>query len=575
MLRAPRLALLTIVLVAVAGLTACAPSDPAASITAKAEGVTVTVAAPPGADDDAVVAPAVAAALELAPGEYLMARPAEITADGEIPASGVALSMTLPQELPADASGAFAYFDETAEDWMPVPTTMEGAVATATVDHLSLWTLVVTGPQEVLADLAEGFAEAGEGIVEVAEGVGDSVADGLTWWSQEGPGDWIYRQGGLLLGIQTEAPDCGPGPLPAWVAHTDISILTGYSESHFAVLRCVGAAADPERVLVKAAMNRGYGFAVSFAQDVVPADLEWTVGDDLVALDADALGELFAAAAAGGGYLDPADVLIGTTEVSFTVGEEEVRALGGQPVVQFAQAAPEQAVLSVVYKALIGMVEDSMGAVVGTILAMRDCDPGDLTAQSDTTAWAGWVVACLQAVGDEDFQKGIDEMATRAAGQEAWPEEIERLWTAEGTKTLRKALSALKWIDVVSLGLTLIDYAGDDDPYYVAIAAVDLPAANPVWEDIDGTWCAADGSSCFAITLPGASTGELVEFEGMREGCFAGFIYDPATTGANIMYCPAGAATPAAEAPMFEGDDATRDRLWVWQGFGAPTWFRG
>ena len=574
MRRVPLLATLTVLLLAAGTLTACSPSGEKAEISAHAEGIELTLSEPPKPDSDTTAAIAVEAALSVAPSEYLMLRPLEITASEPIPATGVDLAVTLPSKLPSGAVGTFAYFDETADAWMPVPTDVAGREATATVDHLSLWTFVITGAPDVIGDIAAGFEEVGAGIVTLAEDAGDALTDGLAWWSTEGPGDWIYRQGGLLLGIQVEEPDCGPtGPLPAWVEATDISVLTDYAESHYAVLRCIGVDPDdPDRVLVTAAMNRGYGFTVDFAAGVEPADLSWSAYADLVGLDVDAIAQLLASTGPVQGFLNPRNTLIGTSDLSFTVGESEVRAIPeGVPLVQFTQAAPLEAVLSVVYRMVLGMVEDSAGALVGTVLALRDCDPADLTAESDTALWAGWVVSCLQAVGDEDFQKGIDEVTSRASEEgSTWPPAVEKLWTKDGTKILRKSLSALKWIDVVILGLTLVDYLGDDDPYWVDVIPVAKAAS---LADSDGAWCFA-GGECFSISQLRTSYGEVIEFTEMHGECFYGYAAIPDYPGANFMYCPAGAATPSNEAPLFEADNPAFDRIWFWQGYGAPTAYR-
>lgn len=107
----------------------------------------------------------------------------------------------------------------------------------------------------------------------------------------------------------------------------------------------------------------------------------------------------------------------------------------------------------------------------------------------------------------------------------------------------------------------------------------------PVWEDINGEWC----HKGTPYQKPGCQTivGEIEQeyggayiFSGMKEGCFHGKYSPNGPGGAQALYCPAGVPTPAEYTrlvngePVFLGDDESRDRMWGFQGLGAPTWFR-
>lgn len=68
----------------------------------------------------------------------------------------------------------------------------------------------------------------------------------------------------------------------------------------------------------------------------------------------------------------------------------------------------------------------------------------------------------------------------------------------------------------------------------------------------------------------------------MVDGCFIGDSFNRQYPGMGFMYCPAGVATPFtvfnSEATSAEetvmNDDASRERIWFYQGAGAETWFR-
>ncbi|ANG85040.1 hypothetical protein [Microbacterium aurantiacum] len=109
-------------------------------------------------------------------------------------------------------------------------------------------------------------------------------------------------------------------------------------------------------------------------------------------------------------------------------------------------------------------------------------------------------------------------------------------------------------------------------------------AAEPTarWEDVEGTWCGITYPSCTPIVLGttvtewGTST---ITFEAELGECFAGIGADDPGSGANIVYCPAGAPTPAevpgAEPGMPPTDDNVAfDRVFIYQGYGTAAWFR-
>jgi len=119
------------------------------------------------------------------------------------------------------------------------------------------------------------------------------------------------------------------------------------------------------------------------------------------------------------------------------------------------------------------------------------------------------------------------------------------------------------------------------------------PSATPVdevpppfsWGEVNGTWCTGDQQLCF--TMEGSAyemMGELyvAQATGADFGCFQGTVTHHTYEGAHLLYCPANTPTPfalinpaatTAEEAVYR-DDASRDRLWLYNGVGPVTYFR-
>lgn len=205
-------------------------------------------------------------------------------ADGEaMPADGIVLRRQLMEPLPADQSAALAYLDEEAREWVPVPTSLskDRRTLTARVDHLSIW-------------------------------------------------DDVYATVGHLNGARFDPPDCSGPAAPRWVRSVD------YFEDPNAMVRwCDGADPNNRNVLVvKVAANRAYGFGVRPAVQPawVWASPIFDVGPENAALMAlthpaevsDWLGNDFG----GSAFLAPG------TQLHFGFTEEQVRSVGGHPLLQ-------------------------------------------------------------------------------------------------------------------------------------------------------------------------------------------------------------------------------------------------
>jgi hypothetical protein len=583
-------------LVALLAFAGCAPvgGSTATEIAASAPGISVSVTPAGNRDADPALDAALVSSAAVLPGAYLMLLPSDIATAETVPVGGVALSVTLPIELPSAAIARFAYFDEVVGTWTAVASARVGRQVTATVDHLSLWSVIISGPVEVVQAMAEGLVDAGQVVSGALDAYGEAFADGavalsedvnalIDGWYLDGPGAWMYRQAGLVLSIAAQQPVCEDGPLPEWVDGLGYALNEGIADENQSLLWCAGPAPDdPDRVEIRAAVNRGYGLQVTFADGVRPSDLRWSQLEDLTALDLDALAQAFATMTDASPFLGPRELLIGTTELSFTVSEGEARAVpDGQHLVAFSRPDELQMAMSVVTKLVMGLVEDATSGAIGAALALRNCRFDDFPQGGVPAAWAGWIVTCLQEVSDRQFQESIVGIVD--AGSESgpdWSPALRRLWTEDGTKSLRKVLRALKWVDVLTLVLPMIDYAGER-PEQQYVDVIPLPSVEPTWEDVDGTWCrTVDPSTCITIQGQRDVTFDApLAFMEMRNGCFFGTETPADGGGANVLYCPAGLLTPGAgftygELSEPDGDNDEFDRIWFYNGIGPSTFFR-
>lgn len=560
-------AALAIVLVAAIALSGCVPSGDR-QISAKDAALSTEFP-----DLTTTAAEAGRAAIELMADDYLMLRPAELTAAGPIPPDGLTLQVTLPAALPEGVQARFAYYDDELGVWEPVETSVDGTRATAVVTHLSLWSIVITGAGELLGTVAKSFEAAGSAMTEFAGAVGAAVATGLKEWSVNGPGAWIYRQAGLLLGMQAAAPRCEAGPLPGWVESTGTSFLTGIPAESQSVLRCLGPdPRDPELVQVKATANRAYGFPIEFAPGVVPIDMTWSVIEDMHLSDLDDLFGFLMDGTPSWLKQNPRDFLSGTSQITFSVSEAEVRSVGeGQHLVSFPKASPPQAALSVVYKYLFDQAIDAVPSMVGVALALRECSGLALPPDAGAAEWLGYLLGCVAKIGDEKFQQKVVTFLAEHPPAEAKPGPLAKLAGKDGTRLVRKVLSVLKWADAVALGLTLVDYLGerDDLTWSVDITAV----ARAVWEDLNGTWCdSGNPSHCWRISLPTDGDGHPVRLDDVWDGCFVGSVHYESPPPEGFFFCPAG--VPSLDRGGQPRDNPAFDRMWRGPGIEPSTWFR-
>lgn len=492
-------------------LTACSPAaDTGTHITTTSD-ITLTSTYPSAED---LSEPARDALTELPLASHLMLRPVELTTAEEIPADGITLTITLPAELPEDAVARFAYYDEEIESWVPTPTERSGLTVTTTTTHLSLWTVIVDVTQEAWDNVSDGWNDF------VAE-VQASVEESWKAWSTLGPGAWIYRTTGQLFGIQGDAPECEGDiyntPGLEWVDAAVVSQLTGIPVENQSVLRCVGV--DPEdstRLQVKAVANRGFGFKVQFARNFEP-EVEWSYLAELATADVGAFSELVA------NLLDnevvsglTQDLLVGTTEMSFSVSEEEVQLAQqtGHKLVSFVRPNEMQMAYSILAKLMFESIEDALPvSFFSVIFATRDCFGANLPGEwGDALSVATWMLGCAQTIVDDEFAADIDEVATKMAKSEnaSYPPALTKMFSSKQFKKVSgKVVNVLKWLDVVILTLNMTDYWGErtDNPWWV-----DIKAKTPDASALDGTWCNIYGECALTVSAPAVTVSAPDQF---------------------------------------------------------------
>lgn len=594
--------------------------DGAVAVSATVDGEPVDLVSSPPTSEQA------AALADLGAPGYLALHPfaaVDPSQEGEL-----AFALALPEELPAGAIATFARFDGETGAWEPVATTIAEDAVTVTARTLpttapaadgdglgirtassstaagagvisELWTVVIGGADSAMASLGEAFDRVGAQIGEV----GDAV-DG--WWQQASAGwsadltlgsQWVMRAAREILGTGADAPECAPdtdGAVP-WIAETvmsDNAMIAGLGieGGNAAVLLCAGPdPADPSKLQVRAAANRSYGFPVVFPDGMQPS----VAGMDALDVSTSELIEAGYAAIASGGdlLLNPGRFILPSQTYSFSVDEDTVRAsqerTASGRVVEYALPTFPQVLLSGVLGAALAELdpEDFFGGALGVFLLARDCDFTQWQAGTAWTELVDGVSVCAQALDSDAVQNAATDVARTASGESA---DRAAEFVGGGAEKARRILGTLRWMTLFSLTQSAIDYVGDvgteevsDMPaWFVNATLAAAPSAR--WEDVAGTWCAVSVAFCTDIA-PGTTQTEFgtstLTFETMMGDCFAGIeVYDPGS-GVNVVYCPAGAATPA-EVPGSEpglpprDDDVEFDRVFVYQGYGTAAWFR-
>lgn len=98
------------------------------------------------------------------------------------------------------------------------------------------------------------------------------------------------------------------------------------------------------------------------------------------------------------------------------------------------------------------------------------------------------------------------------------------------------------------------------------------------WSAVNGDWCSPTYCAQvidFVMMDDYDDTTFWMEQTDARDGCLFGEAISDEYPGANVAYCPAGVSTPLDTLIEVSGDDPSQDRIWLYQGAGAETMFRG
>lgn len=229
-------------------LSACTPSPEAPDKTVTAsltDGVTASVVFPGHSDltaavEQGTVTPEMTAALPVASAH--ISNVAEFTlTEGDFPSTGAQVSFQRETAAPAGSFSFIAHWNEQDKVWEPVKTNQseDQLTLTATVNHFSSYSII---------DMVKDIVGSIIGDQESKE----QLVNGTSQW----------------LGVQTSPPICDGPPKPEWAS------VTGTASINNIFTWCAsGSEANPDRLVVRATMNRSYAGYFRTAIEPVSAKL--------------------------------------------------------------------------------------------------------------------------------------------------------------------------------------------------------------------------------------------------------------------------------------------------------------
>ncbi|MEV7692851.1 hypothetical protein AB0N73_05915 [Microbacterium sp. NPDC089189] len=550
---------------------------------------------------------------DLSPAGYVAMQPF-VVANHEVRDGAVSFDLLLPLDLPDGAFATFAYLDTTIGQWTPVATRVEAdqrtlvaappaSASAAFYPADQVWTVVIGGVGDAVDAVVDGIDEAGAAITDIADAAGEHWDRVIADWGEDFAlgSQWFMRVQRDLLGTGADTPACEPdadGAVP-WVADTftsDNAMIEGLGieGGNAAVLICVGPdPVDPSLLQVRASANRSYGFPVRVADGIVPASAGM---DALEPSTSTLIGAAYSAIASGVDLLlNPGAFILPGQTYSLSVDEATVRASHQQTstdrIVEYPLPAFPQVLLSGFLGAALEELdpEDFFAGAMGVFFLARDCD---VTQWSAGTAWselAGSISTCLEALDSDALQNAASDVARSVAedADDAASADAAAAFVSGGAEKARRLIGKLTWLALFSAAQTVSDHINDvgieeltERPAWFVDATV-TAAPDDRWEDAAGTWCGIV-APCFELVLGTTQTEwgtSTVAYDRMMGDCFAGSSTEDPGSGASIVYCPAGAATPSDVPGLEPGlppgdDDPAFDRLFIYQGYGAIAWFR-
>jgi hypothetical protein len=258
--------------------------------------------------------------------------PIDISVAGPLPAEGVRLTRSYLVPLPEGATASFVFYNDTLGAWEAVPSEISAdrRSVTAVVHHLSTWTDMIYGSKAALTTFTDKAQQAGQVIKDGAEAFGQAV-DTVNQSLQEAyakGADWLYYEVGKVFDTRVDAPRCH-NEMPSWIL--DVIVVAAHRNN--SILFCAGHdAKQPDLFVVKARVNRGFGFTVKTRANATWSYNSTFDGDLRKAVD-EAVDPGKAAAQSIRELLDP-NVVGPAQEISFGFSEEAIRGIDGKkPIV--------------------------------------------------------------------------------------------------------------------------------------------------------------------------------------------------------------------------------------------------
>ncbi|WP_394553364.1 hypothetical protein ACDF64_03165 [Agromyces sp. MMS24-JH15] len=391
-------------LLAAAALSGCAPEKPdaASSITVEVDGTAKKATLSAGELTEV----SLAGLQEVTAAGAIVGVPTEIELAFDMPEAGVTLSRVYVDPVPEDAAASFMFFNENLGAWEAVPSELseDRRTLTATVHHLSVWNDVIAGTQQAVMSVVAGAKAAGQKVAEANAAIGKALdetnktigkafADGA---------DALYFGVGKIFDTRVDDPVCDGPATPTWVQST---VMIDYNANN-PILFCVGRDAKaPDLLVVKARVNRGFGYTVTTA-----ATPRWsynsTAEQNVVDAALAAVGDLDGTIARSVADLTAGGTLVGAgQEISYGFTAASVNSAPvGEPLVILHPPTVRQFLATAIAGALVKWGTSAVEGHLAAVIAVGSCT-NDIKDTTDVLAGAKAALTCLGAVDEKVAQK--------------------------------------------------------------------------------------------------------------------------------------------------------------------------
>jgi hypothetical protein len=329
----------------------------------------------------------------------IVGTPFAAEADGTIPPSGVQISRSYPAPIPEGIAIQLAFFDPTLNGWRVVPSQIapDRRSVSATVTHLSLWDDVIAGSPQQLETFRSAMDSAGREVKSIAKKSYSNLKkfnDAAIKLYEQAADELYYAVGGMF-DVRVPAPTCEGDP-PGWVQ--DVIFL---DDRNTAIRWCAGHDKDdPSLLVIKARVNRGFGFLVETAakpERVHNSTYDQASLDDLLEDLAQAdqiLGKSLREVLGQGKLVGPAK------EIDFTFDQAAARTVrDSKPLVTFA---PPSTAVFLISTLSAQVVDTGAGLVEGWatgIISVARCT-NQINTASDLLGGLNALQTCVQEAAE-------------------------------------------------------------------------------------------------------------------------------------------------------------------------------